>query len=69
MTPHKPIANLFTPGHRIRLDVSSSNFPKFDVNPNTGEPEGYARRRRVAVNCVYVDANWPSHVTLPILPL
>ena len=39
-------ANLFLPGHRIRLDVSSSNFPKFDVNPNTGEPEGQARRRR-----------------------
>ena len=35
-----PTANLFLPGHRIRLDVSSSNFPKFDVNPNTGEPEG-----------------------------
>ncbi len=64
-----PVANLFTPGHRIRLDVSSSNFPKFDVNPNTGEPEGYARRRRVAVNSVYVDANRPSHLLLPILPL
>ncbi len=35
-----PTANLFQPGHRIRLDISSSNFPKFDVNPNTGEPEG-----------------------------
>ena len=35
-----PTANLFQPGHRIRLDVSSSNFPKFDVNPNTGEPDG-----------------------------
>ena len=41
-----PTANLFLPGHRIRLDVSSSNFPKFDVNPNTGEPEGRARRAR-----------------------
>ena len=39
-----PTANLFQPGHRIRLDISSSNFPKFDVNPNTGEPEGMARR-------------------------
>ena len=51
-----PTANLFLPGHRIRLDVSSSNFPKFDVNPNTGEPEGLARRRRMAVNTVFVDA-------------
>ncbi len=38
-----PTANLFAAGHRIRLDVSSSNFPKYDVNPNTGEPEGAAR--------------------------
>ncbi|MGH7042583.1 MAG: CocE/NonD family hydrolase, partial [Acetobacteraceae bacterium] len=63
-----PTANLFLPGHRIRLDVSSSNFPKFDVNPNTGEPEGRARRRRVAVNTVFVDAGRPSHVVLPVIP-
>jgi putative CocE/NonD family hydrolase len=64
-----PTANLFLPGHRIRLDVSSSNFPKFDVNPNTGEPEGRARRRRVAVNTVFVDAGRPSHLVLPVLAL
>jgi putative CocE/NonD family hydrolase len=64
-----PTANLFLPGHRLRLDVSSSNFPKFDVNPNTGEPEGRARRRRVAVNTVFVDAGRPSHLVLPVLAL
>ena len=64
-----PTANLFLPGHRIRLDISSSNFPKFDVNPNTGEPEGMARRRRVAVNTVFVDAGRPSRVVLPLLAL
>jgi putative CocE/NonD family hydrolase len=63
-----PTANLFLPGHRIRLDVSSSNFPKFDVNPNTGEPEGASLRRRVACNTVFVDAARPSHVRLPVLP-
>lgn len=63
-----PTANLFRAGHRIRLDVSSSNFPKFDVNPNTGEPEGQAMRRRVAVNTVFVDAARPSRVTLSVLP-
>ncbi len=62
-----PTANLFAAGHRIRLDISSSNFPKFDVNPNTGEPEGAARRRRVAVNTVFMDADHPSHIVLPIL--
>lgn len=62
-----PTANLFLPGHRIRLDISSSNFPKFDVNPNTGEPDGAARRRRVAVNSVFVDALRPSCVRLPVV--
>ena len=64
-----PTANLFLPGHRIRLDISSSNFPKFDVNPNTGEPDGMARRRRIAVNTVFVDAGRPSRVVLPLLAL
>ena len=62
-----PTANLFLPGHRIRLDISSSNFPKFDVNPNTGEAEGLARRRRIAVNTVFTDATRPSRVHLPTL--
>ena len=64
-----PTANLFRAGHRVRLDISSSNFPKFDVNPNTGEPEGLARRRQVAVNTVHMDADRPSHVLLPLLPV
>lgn len=63
-----PTANLFRAGHRIRVDVSSSNFPKFDVNPNTGEPEGEARRKRVAVNTVYLDASRPSSIRLPVVP-
>jgi putative CocE/NonD family hydrolase len=63
-----PTSNLFQRGHRIRLDVSSSNFPHFDVNPNTGEPEGRWRASRVATNRVYLDRNRPSHVVLPIIP-
>jgi hypothetical protein len=61
------VANLFLPGHRIRIDISSSNFPKFDVNPNTGEAEGMARRRRVVTNTVFCDAAHPSHVVLPLI--
>jgi hypothetical protein len=64
-----PTANLFLHGHRIRLDVSSSNFPKFDVNPNTGEPEGASRLRRIATNTLFVDAARPSRVVLPVLPV
>jgi putative CocE/NonD family hydrolase len=64
-----PTANRFKRGHRIRLDISSSNFPRFDFNPNTGEPEGAWRETRVAGNRVHLDRDRPSHVTLPIVPL
>ena len=63
-----PTSNLFKRGHRIRIDISSSNFPHFDVNPNTGEPEGKALSSRIATNRVYIDAAHPSHVILPIIP-
>jgi putative CocE/NonD family hydrolase len=63
-----PVSNLFGTGHRVRLDVSSSNFPRFDVNPNTGEPLGRNRGHVVAANAVYVDAERPSHVVLPVVP-
>jgi len=63
-----PTSNLFKRGHRIRLDVSSSNFPHFDVNPNTGAPEGTGLPRRVARNTVYMGAARASHVVLPVVP-
>ena len=62
-----PTANLFKAGHRIRVDVSSSNFPKFDVNPNTGEPEATSRRPRVAINTVFLGGDRASHIVLPLL--
>jgi putative CocE/NonD family hydrolase len=62
-------ANLFAAGHRIRVDVSSSNFPKFDVNPNTGEPDGASRRTRVAVNTVFTQARRPSAIVLPVVAI
>ena len=63
-----PTSNLFARGHRIRLDISSSNFPHFDVNPNTGEPEGAWIRSRVATNTVHMDRLRPSHIVLPVIP-
>jgi uncharacterized protein len=63
-----PTSNLFAAGHRIRLDVSSSNFPRFDVNPNTGEPVGRHTHAIIAHNAVYVDPEHPSQVILPIIP-
>lgn len=64
-----PTGNLFKAGHRLRLDVSSSNFPHFDVNPNTGEPEGRSRCTRIATNRIFVDRDHPSHIVLPVIPL
>ena len=63
-----PIGNLFVPGHRLRLDISSSNFPHFDVNPNSGEPEGLMEHPRIAENRVFVDLERPSHIVLPVIP-
>jgi putative CocE/NonD family hydrolase len=62
-------SNVFLAGHRIRVEVSSSCFPKFARNSNTGgnvameSPEQY----QVAVNRIYHDANHPSHLLLPII--
>jgi uncharacterized protein len=63
-----PTANLFKRGHRIRLDVSSSNFPHFDVNPNTGAPEGTGLTRQVVRNTLYLDHERASYVVLPVVP-
>ena len=63
-----PTSNLFQRGHRLRVDISSSNFPHFDTNPNSGEAEGIAEHPRVATNCLYLDRTRPSHVLLPVIP-
>lgn len=63
-----PTSNVFKKGHRIRVDLSSSNFPRFDVNPNTGEPLNDHRRVQKALNTVHLDAGHPSHILLPVIP-
>lgn len=62
-----PTSNLFKAGHRIRIDVSSSNYPHFDLNFNTGEPEGEATYVRVANNTIWLDRDGPSHAILPVV--
>ncbi|RJQ61157.1 MAG: CocE/NonD family hydrolase [Desulfobacteraceae bacterium] len=64
-----PTSNIFKEGHRIRLDISSSNWPRFDVNPNTGGPLGLESRFEVAHQAVYHDSERPSHVVLPVQPV
>ncbi len=63
-----PTSLVFQKGHRIRLDISSSNFPRFDVNPNTGEALNDNRRWAIAINTIYHDAQHPSQIVLPIIP-
>ncbi len=63
-----PTSNLFAAGHRIRLDISSSNFPRFDVNPNTGEPLGHERRKQIATNTIHHDIERQAYVVLPMIP-
>ncbi len=76
--PHRPYeyqidagatSNLFRRGHRIRLEVSSSNFPAIDRNPNSGQPLGVARNSDLqpALQTVFHDAARPSHVTLSVV--
>ena len=63
-----PTSLVFKRGHRIRVDISSSNFPRFDVNPNTGEPLNNNRRLQTAENTVYLDSKHPSRIILPVIP-
>jgi len=62
-----PTSMVFQRGHRIRLDISSSNFPRFDVNPNTGEPLNDNRRWRIAENSVYFGSSHASQILLPVI--
>jgi hypothetical protein len=63
-----PIANLFRRGHRLRLDIAGSNFPHFDVNPNSGEPEGSSEQPRKATTQIFVDQPRASFLTAPVIP-
>jgi putative CocE/NonD family hydrolase len=63
-----PTSNVFARGHRIRIDVSSSNFPRLERNPNTGEPIGRHTRMVKADQTVLSDAEHPSRIVLPVIP-
>ena len=63
-----PASYAFLPGHRIRLDVSSSNFPRFDRNPNTGRSIANDTELRIAHQTVRHGGKHPSRLLLPVLP-
>lgn len=60
-------ANLFKKGHAVRVEISSSNFPRFDRNPNTGHAFGRDAEMAAAVQTVFHDARAPSHAVLPVV--
>ncbi len=61
-------SNLFKKGHRIRLEVASSNFPRFDRNPNSGKPFGTDTELLTAKQTILHDKEHPSHLLLPVIP-
>jgi hypothetical protein len=58
---------IFNTGHRIRLAVSSSNYPRFDVNPNTGGDTFDKGTMIKATNTIYYNSTYPSHILLPVV--
>jgi putative CocE/NonD family hydrolase len=61
-----PVADVFRRGHRIRLDVTSSSFPRFSRNLNTGEDIGTGTRMEVARQTLLHTSRYPSHIVLPV---
>ena len=61
-------SNVFQAGHCIRLEVSSSNFPRFDRNPNTGHRPGMDAELAPATQTIFHNGEYPSHLTLPVIP-
>jgi uncharacterized protein len=61
-------SNVFRKGHRIRLEISSSNFPRFDRNLNTGADNASGRESAPATNTIYHDGEHPSALILPVVP-
>lgn len=61
-------SHLVRSGHRLRIEISSSNFPRFDRNPNTGAPIGQGVRLKTARQQIHHSTDHPSHVVLPVIP-
>jgi len=61
-------SHVFLPGHSLRLDISSSNFPRFDRNLNTGEDQATGTRWQTAAQTILHDQRYPSHILLPVIP-
>ncbi|MGE8079629.1 CocE/NonD family hydrolase [Peribacillus loiseleuriae] len=61
-------SNVFLPGHQIRVEISSSNFPRFDVNFNNGTTMLDGTKYTTAHQTIYHNEEYPSHILLPVIP-
>jgi hypothetical protein len=61
-------SNVFLAGHSIRIEISSSNFPRFDRNPNTGRAFADESALKKAQQVIYHSRQYPSHILLPVIP-
>ena len=62
-----PTSQLIKKGHRIRLEISSSNYPRFDRNPNTGNTIHSETHTKIATQTIYHGKSYPSHILLPLI--
>ena len=63
-----PTSHVFRQGHRLRLEIAASNFPRFDRNPQTSEPIATTVAPAIATHAVYHGATTPSRMVLPVIP-
>jgi len=61
-------AMLFRKGHRIRIEITSSDFPRYNRHLNSDEPIGSARNIQIATQRIYHSKTYPSHIILPVIP-
>lgn len=62
------VSHVFKQGHKIQVEISSSNFPKYDSNPNTGHRFGEDAEMQKATQTIFHESRYPSHVILPVVP-
>ena len=62
------VSHVFQKGHKIQVEISSSNFPKYDRNPNTGHKFGEDAELEKATQMMYHNSQYPSHIIFPVVP-
>jgi len=64
-----PTAIVFNSGHRIKVQISSSNFPRYEINPNTGNEPNNRSNPQTATNTIYIGGDHASYIVIPVVPI